>query len=174
MGTLRPSDQKSVDTVRPTYRMKRYSISIGGSESDGSDPPLGVTPQDLIRAVQSQIYGRGPIFFLLSLRPTAMRSVASPHGGAPSARTPIQASNARIPKVMGSKRSGDKSELEEGYLPRMMKRRRSTTAEGGYAAEHWQRREIAGFPPTEPGRGHHGHPPRHPTTSTKSNPVMSH
>ena len=85
MGTLRPSDQKSVDTVRPTYRMKRYSISIGGSESDGSDPPLGVTPQDLIRAVQSQIYGRGPIFFLPSFRPMAMRSAAAlaSRGGAP-------------------------------------------------------------------------------------------
>jgi hypothetical protein len=85
-----------------------------------------------------------------------MRSAARPCGGAPSARTSIQASNARTPKIMGSKRSGDKSELKEGYLPRMMKRSRSTKAKGRYATKHWQRREITGSPPTEPGRGHHG------------------
>jgi hypothetical protein len=38
---------------------------------------------------------------------------------------------------------------------------RSTTGCGS-AAEHWQRREIAGSPVPEPVRGHHGHPSKLP------------
>jgi hypothetical protein len=43
---------------------------------------------------------------------------------------------------MSSKRSGDNSELEEGYLLRMIKRSRSTTARGGSAAAPQLQREI--------------------------------
>jgi hypothetical protein len=81
--------------------MNRDSTSATGSRSHGPNainPQIHTIPyrwlglnhyeelsQDLIRAVQSQIYGRGPIFFLPSFRPMAMRSAAAlaSRGGAP-------------------------------------------------------------------------------------------